>query len=106
MYYESHITIEPVFEQRLEELNTYAKAYGFKVANLLMQKRKEDSPERSKSDTFCTGWSTDDKKDLEKRMVGLITALKQTDYKIYRYKIEECILDSREADVLGLLDDQ
>lgn len=38
-YYESHITIEPVFDDKLELASNIAIKYKFKVASLLMQKR-------------------------------------------------------------------
>ena len=55
MYYESHVTVEPLFGEDLEKLKSIAEVYKFRVADLLMQKRPEDSPERSKYDTFATG---------------------------------------------------
>ncbi len=55
MYYESHVTIEPVFDDRLEEATQIAINHKFRIANLLMQKRESDLPERSKHDTFMTG---------------------------------------------------
>lgn len=96
-YYESHITVEPIFDERLDRFKALCKQQGFRVADLLMQKRKEDTPERSRFDTFCTGrdptyW------DLHYRMVALLGFLKQEGFKVWRYKIEHAILDSREDD--------
>ncbi len=71
MYYESHVTIEPVFGWELESIEEIAKKHKFKVAKLLMQKRDEDTPERSKYDTFMTGHSIS-QDDLENRMEALI----------------------------------
>jgi hypothetical protein len=98
-YFESHVTIEPVFEARLEEFKILCARFGFKPAKLLMQKRAVDTPERSKSDTFCTGHSKT-YADLEKRMLGLLIVLQAEGFKIWRYKIEDCILDSRGDDSL------
>lgn len=102
LYYESHITIEPVFDDRLELFKELCKPYGFKVANLLMQKRKLDTPERSRYDTFCTGrhkgYYT-----LEHRMIFLIKTLKENDFEVWRYKIEDAIIDSRYDDIWRIL---
>ncbi len=102
MYFEAHVTIEPVFEERLEEVKLLSQAKGFKVATLLMQKRKEDTPELSKYDTFTTGHSTD-YFDLEDRTYNLVTSLQNSKFKVLRYKIEECMLDSRIEDKWGLV---
>lgn len=58
-YYESHITIEPIFDEDLAKVREIANKYGFILAELLMQKRKEDSAERSKYDTFLTSRAKD-----------------------------------------------
>ncbi len=101
--YECHITIEPILDElKLESIKQVVKSYSFRVADLLMCKRQEDTPERSKYDTFMTGHS---KKydDLQERMANLVSHLTQQGIKVYRYKIEAILLDSREVDSLGLL---
>lgn len=50
-YYEAHVTIEPVFDDRLEELVRIANANHFRVADLLMKKRKDATAVRSDCDT-------------------------------------------------------
>ena len=57
--YECHVTINPVFGKDLEVVKIIAKNHNFKVANLLMQKRSSETPERSKNDTFMTSHHTD-----------------------------------------------
>ncbi len=101
-YFECHITISPQFDEQLSKAETLAKNYNFKIANLLMQKRKEDTPERSKYDTFMTGHDSN-YNSLEKRMIELIKTLKSNNFTIYRYKIESILLDSRIEDKLKLL---
>lgn len=101
-YYECHITIEPVFEERLAVLADLCKLYGFKPAKLLMQKRKEETPERSAKDTFVTGHSKS-YSTLSTNMVNLIVLLQRQGYKVWRYKIEDVVLDSRVDDRLNLL---
>ena len=93
-YYECHITIEPVFEQRLEELKLIAKYYGFKPAKLLMQKRKEDKPEHSNKDTFCTRQSTN-LEILEDAMKYFLKDLTKRNFKVWRAKIEAVIYDEK-----------
>ena len=57
MTYEAHITIEPVFDEALSAVGVLALQHGFTVSKLFMQKRKEDTPERSKYDSFLTVWT-------------------------------------------------
>lgn len=99
LYCECHITIEPVFGDRLAEVETLAKKYGFRVASLLMQKREEDTPERSKYDTFCTGTSKY-YSALLLRAVGLVNLLQERGYKVWRTKIEDTLLDTKYGDIL------
>lgn len=103
LYYEAHVTIEPVFDTDLLFATELAKAHGFKIANLLMQKRVEDTPERSKHDTFMTGHSKDGT-DLLTRMLALIEDLNSSGMKVWRYKIEIVALDSRINDKYNLLE--
>ena len=98
LYYESHVTIEPVLDERdLEHLKFVCELHGFRVADLLMQKRKEDTPERSKFDTFCSSRSVD-MPVLEKRMFDFVKACRDIGFKVWRYKIEDVILDSKVDD--------
>ena len=102
-YYEAHVTIEPVFGEQLAALKKSAAEFGFRVADLLMQKRPENKPERSQNDTFCTARSIS-YSDLETRMFGLVTKLKESGFVIWRYKIESTLLDSRYDDSKFQLD--
>lgn len=102
LYYECHVTIEPVFDERLEAVRELAPLFGFKVADLLMRKRRQDTEERSKHDTFMTGRSRS-YDDLRDRMTALIIALRHADFIVWRYKIEDTIIDSKHEDGLNLL---
>lgn len=103
LYYEAHVTIEPVFEGVLNLAKTLAADHGFRVADLLMQKREEATAERSKNDTFMTGHSRN-YEDILVRTKLLVEALIANEYKVWRYKIEDTILDSRhDGDVFGQL---
>lgn len=99
LYYECHVTIEPVFDERLQAAETLAKMYGFKIASLLMQKRAEDTPERSKYDTFMTGH---DRRygPLHERMRGLCLALRAHGFIVHRAKIEDTIFDTKHGDAI------
>ena len=48
LYYEAHITIEPLFDEQIMPVYAIAACHKFRLAELLMKKRSEDTPERSK----------------------------------------------------------
>lgn len=102
-YFEAHITAEPVFGERLEQFKTVCGNWLFRVADLLMQKREQDIPERSKYDTFCTGRSSN-YSELLFRTVELIKALKESGFKVWRYKIESTVIDSKYHDKFNLVE--
>lgn len=102
-YFESHITIEPVFDERRDEAASIAKLYGFKLAELLMKKRKQDTEERSSKDTFMTSHSKD-AYDIISSMRGCINHLRNRNFKVWRYKIEAIMMDSRIEDEMNLLE--
>lgn len=94
LYFEAHVTISPEFDERLEDLTQLVGEYGFKVADLLFQKRSEDTPIRSKMDTFCTSRSRF-YTDIETRTRKCVKTLQDNGYKVWRYKIEDTLLDVR-----------
>lgn len=102
LYYESHVTINPVFDAKREEASALANRYGFKLAKLLMKKRSTDDAEDSKLDTFMTGHGQD-LGDIKDRTKSLVLELQSSGYTVLRYKIEDTILDSRHSDVFGIL---
>lgn len=97
LYYEAHVTIEPVFDESLLNFMFICKEHKFYVATLLMQKRKDATEERSKCDSFCTSHGQD-QDELKKRMFALLDDLKKESYQVWRYKIEIISLDSRYDD--------
>lgn len=97
IYFESHITIEPVFGTDLEKFKNICSDYKFRVATLLLQKRKEDNAERSKNDSFCTGRGSE-LDELETRMLNLSKHLIKENFIVWRYKIESVLIDSRYDD--------
>lgn len=103
MYYEAHVTIEPVLDEVGRNLVSFiALKYGFKLAELLMQKRSEDTPERSKYDTFVTGHGKS-YNDIRDRLKNLVQELTYAGFEVWRYKIEDTIIDSRINDELDIL---
>lgn len=103
LYYEAHITIEPVFDEDLARAKPFAELYGFRVAELLMKKREEGTETRSKYDTFMTGHGKE-YYDIQNRTACLVKVLQDAGFKVWRYKIEDTILDSRSNDELNLLE--
>ncbi len=102
LYFECHVTIDPVFDERRAIASAIAQCYKFKLAKLIMEKGGE--LKQSELDTFMTGHGQD-YKDLEERMVSLIEHLNRGGmFKVRRYKIENTLLDSRpQGDPLKLL---
>jgi hypothetical protein len=102
LYYEAHITVEPVFDERRDLLASVAKEYGFKLADLLMKKREDDTETRSSKDSFLTGTDRVLTK-LDLRMLYTMRALTSGGFKIWRYKIESIVMDSRCYDFYDIL---
>ena len=102
LYYEVHVTIEPVFGKDLDIVENIATCHGFKVADLLMLRNREATEERSNKDTFMTtrGKSFD---DCVKRTCNLIGELQDNGVKVWRYKLEDTLFDSKIEDILGLI---
>jgi hypothetical protein len=92
--YESHITIEPVEGERLDDLERLCKQFKFKVAALYMIKDRQITNERSNRDTFCTGWG-DEFEELELRTCYMVNTLRDNGFSVWRYKIEQTLVDVR-----------
>jgi hypothetical protein len=101
LYYEAHITIDPVFDIKLEQFKMLSKRYNFRVAKLLMEKGGEYNVPSTR-DSFCTSRSTDFTK-IVNDTICLVDALKIANFKVRRYKIEDTIVDSNIKDKYGLL---
>lgn len=93
-YYEAHITIEPVFGEQLFNFQELCLDFGFQASDFLLKKRPQDTPERSQYDQFCTT-RDQDLDSIQTRMASLISKLKVAGYKVWRYKIEDTLIDSR-----------
>lgn len=94
MKYEAHITIEPVFDDSLLQLELLVGDFGFRVADLLMKKRACETAKRSDKDTFCTAKSND-LAGLTANTNACVAHLLSAGYAVWRYKLEETILDVR-----------
>ena len=94
LYYEAHITIEPVFDERLDEFKICCEKFNFRAADLMMKKRQQDKPERSSYDTFSTGRSQN-YLDLYTRTANLCELLERNGFDVWRYKIEATLIDVR-----------
>lgn len=87
LYFETHITIDPVEEFQEPELKRLASEFGFRVAELYMKKG-----ERSRLDSFMTTRGTN-YEDVYLRTLACVEALISRDYVVRRYKIENTLLD-------------
>lgn len=94
LYYECHITIDPVFGERLDEFARLCQTERFRPAKLLMQKDRQATPTVSDKDTFATGHSRD-LGDMQARMYRLVELVKDAGFRTRRYKIEAVVLDER-----------
>lgn len=92
--YEAHVTIEPVFGERFAQFETCCSAHNFKPAELLLQKSRQATPERSSKDSFCTGHGMSFE-ELHDRLMRLVGDLSKEGFCVWRYKIEGILVDVR-----------
>lgn len=105
LYYEAHVTVEPVFGDRLEALKKLASHHGFRVADLIMKKSPEGEETSSQKDSFCSAKSFQ-LTDLTARMQSFLLALTWSGFTLYRYKVEYAVIDSKSVDIYGYLQKQ
>jgi hypothetical protein len=103
LYYEAHVTIDPVFGELKERVALAAAKYNFKMAKLVIQHSPTHSEEHI-DDAFLSTRG-DNYEDVETRTTWLVLDLKGHEVTIRRYKIEATLLDSRAKDELILLGD-
>ena len=95
LYYEAHVTIDPVIDDELEKFKELCKQHKFRVAELLMKKKKSKTGfVLNDHDQFCTGRDLD-AKELCKRMFDLIKNLELNGFTVRRYKVENTLLDKK-----------
>lgn len=92
--FEAHVTIEPVFGERFDEFERCCASHKFKPAELLLQKMREVTPQRSNKDSFCTGHGKD-YDEILRRTQALVGDLKEAGFDVWRHKIEGIVLDVR-----------
>lgn len=105
MYYEAHITCEPMFDEheheRFRQLCIEAHA---KPAALFLRGRSRDTLQRSDIDSFATIRTTD--LDMMYELLkACVRHLQNNGVKVWRYKVEKTLIDSKYGDdVFGLFD--
>lgn len=87
LYFEAHITIEPVTPTQKITLGVIGRRHGFRMATFLLKKGSQAVP-----DDFFTGRGTDYDALLEKTLY-LVDYLQSVGIKVKRYKIENTLLD-------------
>jgi hypothetical protein len=90
LYFESHITIDPVSDKQEQTLQNIAKFYDFRVAKFLMKKEDGLVP-----DDFLTA-RDDLYHRIHDRMHRCIRDLERYGIAVKRYKIENTLVDSAE----------
>jgi len=94
-YYECHVTVEPcVEEERLLLLKKVCKGHQFRVADLLLVKRKVETAARSNKDSFCTTRAST-LSETQRRLNALVEILNNNGFKVWRAKIEAVIYDEK-----------
>lgn len=88
LYFEAHITTDPYEMGEFARLEAGARRYGFRVADLLLD--KTGTP--SQADQFMTGRGQD-YNELLARTVSLVAHLQLYGFVVRRYKLENTLLD-------------
>lgn len=93
LYYEAHVTIEPLWRQSdILRFESLVNEFKFKAATLLMRKERLTNLERSDKDAFCTGHGKEFS-EVHNRTLALVEFLKSSGFSVWRYKIEAILLD-------------
>lgn len=87
MYYECHVTIDPVWGEDLRKVTEIANHSEFRVAKFIMQK------DQGIEDTFMT--LHDARLEHVTEMLNKLLHELQDIVKVRRYKIEKIIFDSK-----------
>lgn len=102
-YFECHITIEPLPMATIILLRKPVAYYHFRIADLYMAKREGDTEQRPKYDTFMTARDRN-YIALRYNMTQCIRYLeREAGIKVWRYKIEDTICDSKLEDIYNLI---
>ncbi len=98
LYFESHITIDPVFDEQRDRAALIVLPNGFLLAKLFML--KDGSPHDG--DTFMT-CRTKDIYSIKDRTLSAVQQLERDGFHVRRWKIELAVLDSKSGDSLEAL---
>ncbi len=100
MYYESHVTVDPLTDFQRVRVKCLADVYNFRLAKLLL--RKPTGDEEWRDDAFLTAHSQS-LRDIKFRTRQLCAHLMLIDIPVRRYKIEDTVLDSNTQDFFNIL---
>ena len=98
LYFEAHITTDPIQEDKIEETRAWLKDMGFKIAPLIMLK----TGEKHSADSFISCRDTDFE-NISLRVLAVVLFLQKAGIHVRRYKIENTLVDSRKEDKFQLL---
>lgn len=95
LYYEVHVTIEPVEQERYTLFKSLSSKQKFWCSEWMLKKEEGFN--------FFATTRGKDYTETYNRMVKLIIDLIQNGFKVMRYKIEDTVLDSKIDDKLNLI---
>lgn len=103
LYLEAHLTLEPIKDHERAIVEEIARRHQFRLARLVMLKDAgPDQPSRRDSFMTAHGKQID---ELAERAHACCRALRDAGFRLWRYKIESCAIDSRQTgDQWGVLD--
>jgi hypothetical protein len=102
LYYESHVTIAPVFGRDLDIVKMICEPHGFRVASLVMKKDAEGPEIPSRDDTFCSS-RNHVLEEITQGTVALCRELIANGYTVLRAKVEDTVWDTRISDLYSCL---
>lgn len=92
LYYEAHVTIPPVPEERLPEVDELCSQLGWQRSTFVMHKNRVPN-------AFVSARHAD-RDEMILMVHDMIRALTGLGYEILRWKIEDTLLDSNRGDLL------
>lgn len=98
LYYEVHVTLDPVNELRIPLLKSIAGRFNFRLANLIMRKggsvHTDDMFLTTRGQVF---------EEVAEQLREFTIMLTQANFHVRRYKIEDTLIDSAIDDSLQLI---
>lgn len=95
LYFESHVTLDPVLGDKRQVLEDLATTHQFRVAELLMRKGDGSAGEPYCEDSFVSGRSID-QEELAARMGAFAERAEQAGFIVRRAKLEAAMYDTNE----------